>query len=78
MTQQQASNHRETLTVIVNGEQRHLTAPASVSTLLETLSYPRQGIAVAVNRQVVPRSAHGEYRLAEGDTVDIVQAVGGG
>ncbi len=78
MTQQDAYQPSETLAVIVNGEQRHLPAPASVSTLLEALSFPRQGIAVAVNRQVVPRSAHGEHRLAEGDTVDVVQAVGGG
>ncbi|WP_440997860.1 sulfur carrier protein ThiS [Arhodomonas sp. SL1] len=68
----------DTLTVTVNGEPHRVSGGISVATLLETLSYPRRNIAVAVNRQVVPRSEHGAYRLADGDAVDVVQAVGGG
>ncbi len=35
-------------------------------------------IAVAVNRDVVPRSTFGERRLEAGDRVEILEAVGGG
>jgi sulfur carrier protein len=35
-------------------------------------------VAVAVNRDVVPRSTFATHRLAEGDRVEILEAVGGG
>ncbi|BAJ50865.1 thiamine biosynthesis protein ThiS [Candidatus Caldarchaeum subterraneum] len=38
----------------------------------------RQGIAVAVNGEVVPRSMWGRVRLKAGDIVEIVTAVAGG
>ncbi|MDD2878601.1 MAG: sulfur carrier protein ThiS [Acidiphilium sp.] len=37
-----------------------------------------KGLAVALNEQVVPRSAWGATRLRDGDTIEIVRAVGGG
>ena len=63
----------------INGAQRTLTA-GNVACLLEQLGYgsDRRGIAVAVNGQVVPRSAWGERRLQTGDEVEIVGAVQGG
>jgi sulfur carrier protein len=33
---------------------------------------------VEVNHQIVPRSQHTSYVLAEGDQVEIVHAIGGG
>jgi sulfur carrier protein len=35
-------------------------------------------VAVAVNREVVPRSAFPARRLVPGDRVEILEAVGGG
>ena len=63
----------------INGAERTLTA-GNVARLLEQLGYgsDRRGIAVAVNGQVVPRSAWGEQRLQTGDEVEIVGAVQGG
>ena len=47
--------------------------------LLETLGVAdREGTAVAVNMTVVPRRAHADTVLQAGDSVEIVQAVGGG
>lgn len=62
----------------VNGEDRPLPEPPTVAALLAELGLDRDGIAVAVNRAVVPRSRHPEHRLAEGDRVEVIQAVGGG
>ena len=37
-----------------------------------------QGVAAAVNGEVVPRAQHSAHRLAEGDRVEVIRAVGGG
>ncbi len=50
----------------------------SVSELLEEINTPVVGIAVEVNREIVPRSKHTSSELKEGDAVEIVRMVGGG
>ena len=62
----------------VNGEPKTLPAPCTVAGLLEALSMGGRRVAVAVNRDVVIRSRHGEFELADGDHVEILEAVGGG
>ena len=42
------------------------------------LGLDRRRIAIAVNRDVVPRSAFVTHRLVAGDRVEILEAVGGG
>jgi sulfur carrier protein len=50
-----------------------------VRSLLEELGIAeREGTAVAVNMEVVPRGVHVATALQAGDQVEIVQAVGGG
>jgi sulfur carrier protein len=63
----------------VNGETRTIPAGSTVRSLLEGLGIAdRDGTAVAVNMEVVPRRAHTATVLQTGDRVEIVQAVGGG
>jgi len=64
--------------ITVNGELREMPDGLTVADLLAHLEVPRQATAVEVNRALVPRSRHGEHRLAEGDAVEIVTLVGGG
>jgi len=66
------------LSVFVNGERHHVPAPCTVSALLGRLALGTRRIAVAVNRDVVPRSAFAGRELASGDRVEILEAVGGG
>ena len=66
------------LALRVNGEARVVPAPCSVDGLLRLLALDRRRIAVAVNRQVVPRSAFPRHALATGDRIEILEAVGGG
>jgi sulfur carrier protein len=49
-----------------------------VEELVRSLGMERKRIAVAVNRDVVPRSDFPEHRLSPGDRVEILEAVGGG
>lgn len=64
--------------MLVNGEPRPLPEGATVADLIEVLGLRRDGVAVAVNRRVVPRSAHAGHTLAAEDRVEVIQAVGGG
>lgn len=60
--------------VVVNGEARDVPAHCTVG----TLAPKQQGVAVAVNREIVPRSRWGDALLAEGDRVEILEAAQGG
>jgi sulfur carrier protein len=65
--------------VHINGESRTIPEGSTVRSLLEELGIAeREGTAVAVNMEVVPRGAHVATALQTGDQVEIVQAVGGG
>lgn len=66
------------LELVVNGEPRCLPVGATVDALVETLGLERRKIAIAVNRDVVPRSAFASQTLQAGDRVEILEAVGGG
>jgi sulfur carrier protein len=64
--------------ILVNGEPHRLPDEASVAGLLEALAMAGRRVAVAVNRDVVPRSSYAGHRLHAGDRVEILEAVGGG
>ena len=63
----------------INGEIRAVPEESTVYSLLASLGLAdRQGTAVAVNMEVIPRRAHAATALHPGDRIEIVQAVGGG
>ncbi|MBA3902319.1 MAG: thiamine biosynthesis protein ThiS [Rhodocyclaceae bacterium] len=62
----------------VNGENRALAAASSVAGLLREMGLEGKRLAVERNGEIVPKSLHAETRLADGDTLEIVVAVGGG
>ena len=65
--------------IVVNGERRAMPQQSTVRSLLEGLGIAdRDGTAVAVNMEVVPRKVHATTVLRTGDRIEIVQAVGGG
>jgi len=53
-------------------------AHALLADLVAQLELSGQKLAVAVNRQVVPRPQWATYQLLTRDRVDIVRAIGGG
>jgi sulfur carrier protein len=66
------------ISVTVNGERRQLDAPVSCAELLTRLDLAGKRVALERNGEIVPRSRFGVERLAEGDRLEIVVAVGGG
>ena len=66
--------------VHVNGEPREVNA-RTVAALLDELrggDAPREGVAVAVDGEVIPRAEHVTHALHEGARVEVIRAVGGG
>jgi sulfur carrier protein len=64
--------------IIVNGRPRRVADGSTVAELVGELELSTRHVAVEVNLDLVPRQAHAERRLAEGDRVEIVTLVGGG
>jgi len=61
----------------LNGEARQLES-ALLADLIAELKLSQQAIAVAVNRQIIPKSRWKEHQLQVDDKVDVVRAIGGG
>jgi sulfur carrier protein len=66
--------------ITVNGQPRQVADGSSVAEVVAALvgtSDPR-GVAVAVNGEVVPRTAWASRPVAEGDRVEVLTATQGG
>ena len=66
------------MNITVNGESRSLEPGTSLGQLVENLGLEGKRIAVEVNRDIVPRSEYDNFRLSDNDTIEIVNAIGGG
>ena len=64
--------------VRINGAPRRFQAPLDVAALLTQLEMAGKKVAVERNGEIVPRSAHANTLIADGDQLEIVVAVGGG
>jgi len=64
--------------LIINGEARSFEAPLSIAELLDQLGLKQDRVAVEYNRKLLPRADWATTSLAEGNSLEIVQFVGGG
>ena len=64
--------------ITVNGEAREASARTTLADLVGEWSASPRGIAIALNGDVVPRSAWVDTAVTEGDVVEIVTAAAGG
>ena len=62
----------------LNGAAYRVPPGVSLQDLAGQLGLAEQAVAVAVNREVVPRQQWPQRRLQARDRVDIVRAIGGG
>ena len=62
----------------VNGDDRVFEAVRDVAGLVTALGLDPRKVAVERNLAIVPRSAYGSTRLADGDRIEIVHFIGGG
>ena len=64
--------------VTVNGAAHRFDYPVNVRELLEKLAMAGKKVAVERNGEIVPKSAHSDTVVEDGDQLEIVVAVGGG
>jgi sulfur carrier protein len=64
--------------VLINGEPRELHDGVTVEELLRELGVRRDFTAVALNREIAPRSTYTTTVLREGDRLEIVHPMAGG
>jgi sulfur carrier protein len=64
--------------ISVNGESRELPTGTTLAELLAELGLEARHVAVEVNLELVPRAAHAQHQLADGDRLEVVTLVGGG
>ncbi len=66
------------MTIQLNGEPHELTAPLTVSALLTALDIDPRRVAVELNLVVLKRASFDTAMIQAGDTMEIVNFVGGG
>jgi len=62
----------------LNGKAQEFPAGLNIEGLMRTLALSSKQVAIERNGEIVPRSQYASTPVAEGDTVEIVQFIGGG
>ncbi|MEV6634195.1 sulfur carrier protein ThiS [Actinoplanes sp. NPDC051470] len=66
------------MTIVVNGDRKAIPPEATVAALVAELTRAERGVAVALNGEVVPRSAWAATELTDGDRIEVLTAAQGG
>jgi thiamine biosynthesis protein ThiS len=64
--------------ITLNGESKEFPAPLSIQDLLDQLTIPAGRVACEVNLKIIKRALYPQTVIQEGDTVEVIQAIGGG
>jgi sulfur carrier protein len=65
------------MNIKLNGE-AHQTSSRTIAELLAEMGIPRQGVAVEVNLNIIKKAEYESFALNEGDSIEVVNFVGGG
>jgi len=66
------------MNITLNGQAKSLTKDTHLSQLIKELNIEGKRIAVEINQQIIPKSEHATYIIQDGDSIEIVHAIGGG
>ena len=64
--------------VTVNGKEIAFEDRPCIDDIYKKLGIKKEGTAVEINLETIPRSQHSKYVVKQGDTVEIIRLVGGG
>ncbi|MCD6187693.1 MAG: sulfur carrier protein ThiS [Desulfuromusa sp.] len=64
--------------LIINAERHEYQEPLTVLELLQRLNLNPERVIVEINRTILSPAEHHETELKQGDTIELVQFVGGG
>jgi thiamine biosynthesis protein ThiS len=68
----------KSVNITLNGDPLDVPGPVSVTALLESLRIDARRVAVEHNLVILKRAAFDHTMVREGDTIEIVNFVGGG
>jgi thiamine biosynthesis protein ThiS len=66
------------MNITINGESREVSSQTRISDLLLQLNVPRERVAIELNLSIIDREQFAQVILKEGDTLEIINFVGGG
>ena len=66
------------MTITLNGDRFELDSPMSVAALLAKLDIDPRRVAVEHNLTIIKKQTYPDILIGEGDTLEIVNFVGGG
>ena len=66
------------ITITLNGESKTFDDSLKVAELLNLLNLQGKRVALELNGAIVPKSAHADTLIQNGDVLELVVAVGGG
>ena len=67
------------MTIIINGKETMLDGSMSVIEYLASIGFDEQvSIAVAINGEIISKDQYVETQLQDGDSMEVVRAIGGG
>lgn len=69
---------RETMNLIINGENKEFTENSSLQTIISQLQIEDKVMAAAVNMEIVKKEQWKDFSPKENDKVELLQFVGGG
>ncbi len=64
--------------IVVNGEDKEFSDNITLKVLLEELSLVGKVMAAAVNMEIVKHDTWSNYKLKDGDKLELLDFVGGG
>lgn len=64
--------------IMVNGKPVENAVGLNVTELLALVDLPQNRVAVESNGEIIPKKDYESHRFQDGDTVEVVQFVGGG
>lgn len=62
----------------INGQNKHCSEPLNLVQLLEQLELTPERVVVELNREILTAGKHADIQLKDGDTLELIQFVGGG
>ena len=66
------------MNILLNNKPEKLFDGSTVKKLLENKNIKNKYYAVEINGKIIPKSNHGTYVIKDGDSIEIVTAIGGG
>lgn len=62
----------------INGQLRTVTGPLNIAQLLQQLELAPERVVVELNREILTPDTQADIQLNDGDSLELIQFVGGG